>query len=108
MLRADQRAVDAEATQLRFPAPAPENAYLRFAGIGNQLELSCDGGKTWQLALKQSQEKSAEEHFSSYWTPIPAGTESIQFRGDDWWGGSWVARDISIWAFDSASSASSK
>jgi hypothetical protein len=108
ILRADQREVDAEATQLRFPAPTPENAHLRFAGIGNKLDISFDGGKTWQPALKQSQEKSAEEHFSSYWTPIPAGTQSIQFRGDDWWGGPWLARDISIWAFDPASSASLK
>jgi hypothetical protein len=108
ILRANQRVVDAEAAQIRFPAPAPANAYLRFAGIGSQLEISFDSGKTWQPAVQQAQEKSAEEHFSSYWTPIPAGTQSIQFRGDDWWGGSWVARDISIWALDPASSASSK
>jgi hypothetical protein len=108
ILRADQRVADAEAAQIKFPAPAPENAHLRFAGIGDKLEISADGGKTWQPAVQQAQEKSAEEHFSSYWTPIPAGTQSLQFRGDDWWGGPWVARDISIWALDPASAAAPK
>lgn len=108
ILRADQRVVDAETAQINFPAPAPENAHLRFAGIGDKLEISFDSGNTWQAAVQQAQEKSAEELFSSYWTPIPAGTQSIQFRGDDWWGGPWVARDLSIWALDPASSAASK
>jgi hypothetical protein len=108
ILRADQRAVDAEAAQIQFPIPAPANAHLRFAGIGMQIEVSFDKGKTWQPALQQTQEKSVEEHFSSYWTPIPAGTQSIQFRGDDWWGGPWVGRDISIWALDPAIAASPK
>jgi len=106
LLRADQRVVDAEVAQIHFPSPAPANAQLRFAGIGNQLEISCDSGKTWQPAVRQAQKKSVEEHFSSYWMPIPAGTQTIQFRGLDWWGGAWVARDISIWALDPASSAS--
>jgi hypothetical protein len=105
ILRADQRMVDGEtAAQVDFPAPTPANAYLRFAGIGSQLEISCDGGKTWLPALEQAQKKSADEHFNSYWMPIPAGAQSIQFRGSDWWGGDWMARDISIWALDQASS----
>ena len=104
ILHADQRVADAEAAQIHFPAPAPADAHLRFAGIGSQLEISCDGGKTWQPALEQAQKKSADEHFSSYWMPIPAGTQSIQFRGSDWWGGDWMARDISAWAPDQASS----
>jgi hypothetical protein len=108
LLRADQRMADAEAAQVRFSAPTPANAYLRFAGIGNQIEISFDNGKTWQPTVRQATEKSAEEHFSSYWTPIPAGIQDIQFRGADWWGGPWVARDISIWALDPASAASPK
>ena len=109
ILRADQRMVDGETdAHVDFPAPAPANAHLRFAGIGDKLEISVDGGKTWQPAMQQAQEKSAEEHFSSYWTPIPAGAQSIQFRGDDWWGGPWVARDISIWALDPTSAGSQK
>jgi hypothetical protein len=108
ILRADQRMVDAETTQIYFPTPAPANAHLRFAGIGAQIEISFDRGKTWQPASQQAQEKSVEEHFSSYWTPIPAGTQNIQFRGDDWWGGSWVVRDISIWALDPAIATSLK
>jgi hypothetical protein len=36
--------------------------------------------------------------FQSYWTPIPAGTTSVQFRGQGGWWGSWMVRDISLWA----------
>jgi hypothetical protein len=108
ILRADQRMVDAETTQIHFPAPAPANAHVRFAGIGSQLEISCDGGKTWLPALQQTQKKSVEEHFGSYWMPIPAGTQSIQFRGSNWWGGDWMARDISIWALEQTDSTVAK
>jgi hypothetical protein len=108
ILRADRRTADATSGQVSFSAPAPANAHLRFAGIGSQLELSYDAGKTWQPAVQQAQEKSAEEHFSSYWTPVPPGAQTIQFRGSDWWGGPWMARDISIWALDPASSISLK
>ena len=85
---------------LLFSAPAPANAHLRFAGIGQNLEVSFDDGRTWQSAELQAQEKIKEDHFQSYWMPIPAGTNSMQFRGEKWWGGRWLVRDISIWASD--------
>ena len=81
--------------------PAPANSYLRFSGIGENLEVSFDQGVTWQTAVEQEHSKIEQNnHFRSYWMPIPTGTESIQFRGDNWWGGQheWAARDISIWA----------
>ena len=81
-----------------FDNPAPENAHLRFAGIGNYIEVSFDGGQTWEKAQLQKQEQYADELFRSYWTPIPAGTTDVQFRGDDWWGAGWHVRDVSIWA----------
>jgi hypothetical protein len=98
ILRADRRTADAAGGQVNFPAPAPATARLRFAGIGSNLSVSYDGGKTWQPAQLQAQSKVVEEHFKSYWMPIPAGTTSVQFRGSDWWGGRWLVRDISIWA----------
>jgi hypothetical protein len=98
LLRADRRAVDAGATQIRLPAPAPANANLRFAGIGSNLSVSFDGGATWQKAQLQAQKAKGDEIFKSYWMPIPAGVSNVQFRGSDWWGGKWLVRDISVWA----------
>ena len=98
ILRADRRTADASNGKLSFPAPAPANAHLRFAGIGSNLSVSFDGGKTWQAAGLQAQSKIVEEHFKSYWMPIPAGTTSVQIRGTDWWGGTWLVRDVSVWA----------
>jgi len=99
MLRADRRFVDATTPpRVAFSAAAPHGAHLRFAGIGENLELSVDGGATWQPALKQAQMKAADEHFKSYWTPIPAGVDSVQFRGSEGWFGPWMVRDIAIWA----------
>lgn len=101
MLRADRRFVDATTpAAVTFPAPAPANAHLRFAGLGTNLEVSFDGGVTWQPAQVRSHESTADEHFKSHWTPIPAGVSSVQFRGEEWWGGGWHVRDISIWSPD--------
>jgi hypothetical protein len=99
ILPADRRYLDDQSGPLvAFRAPAPANAHLRFAGIGENLEVSFDRGKTWQPAQLQAQEETADEHFKSYWTPIPAGVSLVHIRGDDWWGGGWHVRDISIWA----------
>lgn len=95
ILRADQRVVDAEAAQIRFPVPAPANAHLRFAGIGDKVEISVDGGKTWQPAVKQAQEKKRRRTFQLLLDADSTGTQSIQFRGDDWWGGRLGWRAIS-------------
>jgi hypothetical protein len=108
ILRADCRTADAANGMLNFPAPAPADAYLRFAGIGSNMSVSFDAGKTWQPAGLQTQSKNVEEHFKSYWMPISAGTTSVQLRGTDWWGGTWLVHDVSVWAVDSSSSALSK
>lgn len=109
ILRADRRVVnqqndenDQNESVLNFPAPAPKDAHLRFAGIGNNLQFSVDQGETWQLAEQQAYDESLdkEEHFKSYWTPIPAGVTQVQLRGEAWWGGEWHVRDISIWSPD--------
>jgi hypothetical protein len=99
LVRANQRAIGANVgTQAHFPAPAPANAQLRFTGIGSDLSVSFDSGATWQLAQLQVHELNVEEHVKSYWMPIPAGVTNVQFRGKDFWGGTWFVRDVSFWA----------
>lgn len=99
MLKGDRRVADASnPAAVSFPAPAPANAHLRFAGIGDRIEVSFDGGASWQVAQMQAQELRADDHARSYWMPVPAGTRSALFRGANWWGGGWQARNIAIWA----------
>lgn len=99
ILRADRRFVDpTQPGPLSFPRPAPAGSHLRFSGIGNGIEVSFDGGATWRAAVIQVQETTSSDHFRTYWTPIPAGTSSVMVRGQNWWGGKWHVRDISIWS----------
>jgi hypothetical protein len=100
ILRADRREVYEEAvTSVSFPAPAPKGTNLRFAGIGTDLQASFDGGATWTDTVAQAHIKpTAEEHFGSFWMPVPAGTTRVMFRGTDWWGGRWDVRDITLWS----------
>ncbi len=85
-------------SRLTFKQPAPRNAHLRFAGIGNNLELSFDNGVTWTPASMQATKRHVEEHAHNYWTRIPVGTQDVLIRGSNWWGGGWQARSFSIWA----------
>lgn len=102
LLRADRRYVDPSlpSTAINFAGPAPANSHLRFAGIGNNLEVSFDGGTTWQPAEWQHHKQWVEDHFHSYWMPIPQGVTQVMFRGTRWWGGDWHVRDASIWSVD--------
>ena len=100
LIKATTRATDAEMNggRVEFKAPAPSEAYLRFSAIGTSMEASFDEGTTWQAIERHTQETDIEGHFSSYFTPIPAGTSVVLLRGQDWWGGHWHARDLSIWS----------
>jgi hypothetical protein len=99
MLRADRRYVDAEtAPEMRFPAPAPESAHLRFAGVGAGLQVSFDGGARWEAARVQRQRTYDATRFQSYWMPIPAGTSGVWFRSDTDSAQPWMVQDVSIWA----------
>lgn len=98
MLHADRRFVDAAADSVTLSAPAPAGAHLRFAGLGNSMDVSFDGGQTWSPAQLQSQLSHVEGHAWSYWTPIPAGAAQVRFRGANWYGGPWEARDITVWS----------
>jgi hypothetical protein len=98
---ADQRFVtEGGPTVAHFARPAPAGAYLRFSGIGSAIDLSFNGGVSWLPAQIQAQENLYEDHFRTYWTPVPAGVTSVHFRGQEWWGDEWYARDISIWSLE--------
>ena len=101
MIHADRRLISSTTAPhgAQLSDATPQNAHLRFAGIGDSLEFSIDGGNTWQTPqLQQSLHGQARDHFKSYWTPVPAGITNIQFRGTNWYGGEWAVRDISVWA----------
>jgi hypothetical protein len=99
ILNADRRAVgSATSAAVSFASGAPANSFLRFAGIGSNLALSFDGGSSWQTPRLQAFEQLlGAEHFRSYWTAVPEGTRSVQFKGSDWFGGPWRAQNIGIW-----------
>jgi len=91
-----------QSNTVHFPAPAPANAFLRFEAMGSNIEWSSDGGRTFHAANRQAvigdHGTIHEEHFSPYFTPIPAGTTSVVLRGQSGWYGKWTVRDPSIWA----------
>jgi hypothetical protein len=89
---------DATNPTITLDQPAPDNAMLRFAGLGNNLQIRYDNGP-WQTPQKQATGRpTKEEHFTSYWTPIPPGTRTITYQATNWWGGPWQTRDTSVWA----------
>jgi hypothetical protein len=103
MLNASRRAANpSDAGPMTFAAPAPANSRLRFTGIGKNLQVSFNGGP-WQAAQRQAySQQLGEEHFDSYWMPVPAGTQTVQFRGTNWFAGSWIVQNVAIWATDTA------
>src|SRR5258708_5195038 len=85
-----------------LPAPAPSNAFLRFSGIG-VIQVSYNGGATWVPAVLQTKCSlcTHEEHFSTYWSPIPTGTQTVMFQGSScptWYPGPWRVRDPTAWS----------
>jgi hypothetical protein len=100
ILNGSRRAVSAASPgAMTFPAPAPAGSRLRFTGIGRNLAVSVDGGSTWIPAQRQAYaQQLGEEHFDSYWTPVPAGTQSVLIRGSNWFAGAWIASNVAIWA----------
>jgi hypothetical protein len=106
IIKADRRSVNSPTQTVTFAAPAPANAMLRFSAIG-RVEVSFDGGP-FTLAQRQfaSRNGNNPEHFSSYWTPMPAAarTVALRFTGDGWYsGGPYWAKDFAIFASGSAS-----
>jgi hypothetical protein len=98
IIQGNRRYLDKDNTTISFNAPAPNNASLRFAGIGSNIEVSFDNGNSWEFAQKNPQDNDTY-HFSSYFTPIPAGTTVVKFRADNWGNNfNWQVRDITIWS----------
>jgi hypothetical protein len=99
MLRADRRYVDhEEPAAVRFAQSAPAESHLRFSGYGDRIEVSVDGGASWQAAQRQAQQLDDPYAFHGYWTPIPAGTHSVLFRAGGVADAGWHIRDIAIWS----------
>jgi hypothetical protein len=98
ILRADRRVVNKNATTVNFGAPSPANARLRFAGSGEPITYSLDGGRTWLNPTIQGRPSGKPEVGDAFWTPIPPGITSVQFQGTQLGSLDWGIIDTSIWA----------
>jgi hypothetical protein len=99
IINATTRYATASSPSVTLRSPAPAGARLRFAAHGRDIEVSFDGGRRWSDARLQDQELNLSSRFRSYWMSIPAGTQTIRFRGDAANGFSkWFVRDVSVWA----------
>ena len=98
MIKADRRYVDPSSPDtVTFDAPAPADANLRFSAMGEDVQVSFDG-RTWEDAAKPPQSIDNGLLFSSYWTPVPEGTQQVQVRARAGWLPSWIAKDFAIWS----------
>src|SRR5260221_7734933 len=99
IINGSPRSANAASTTVNFPAGAPANSFLRFEAIGT-IQMSFDGGHTFQAARRQpiigDHGVIHDEHFSPYFTPIPAGVASVLFSGQGGWVGPWWVRGPSI------------
>ncbi len=99
IIESDRRRADATAPALTFAAPAPGGSNLRFDARGSNIQVSFDGGASWQAAGRQAVAKAdQEEVFKSYWMPMPTGATGVTFKGTDWFAGPWAIRDTSIFS----------
>jgi hypothetical protein len=83
-----------------FQQPAPANSNLRFSGIGN-IQVSFNGGSMQQARKQPSTDPGTPEHFTSYWMPIPQGTQTVKFQisSDSYVSSSELrAKDLAIWS----------
>jgi hypothetical protein len=90
-----QAGVVTSATQAATLArPAPASAVLRFHAEGTGLQVSADGGP-WVSATAPKPMGGSLTHWQ---VAIPAGTTRVNVRGSNYWAGSWVARNLTVWA----------
>jgi len=87
-----------QALAYKLPQPAPRDAYLRFSASGDFLHYSVDAGKTWTRASEQPATHLNNSSWKSYFLPIPAGTTSVQFKGNNLSFGPWLVQDPAIWS----------
>jgi hypothetical protein len=105
IIQADRRFTDAASGgEVRFAAPAPQGAQLRFVAAGRSVEVSFDGGAAWRPVIARSYANTAPEAFLSYWVPVPAGATRALVRAEPiapTWSRApipWLAHSFSIWA----------
>lgn len=93
---------------VNFNRPATAGSRLRFAALArtNTLQVSYDGGNSWQQATPQRMQTYDDGVFWSYFTgdvnnggTVPQGITSVQIKGQGSWRGDFiVVRDISLWS----------
>jgi hypothetical protein len=83
---------------MTFAEPAPSGARLRFNAVCN-VDVAFDGGG-YTRAVRQPESVHRPELASSYFVPVPAGAQSVQYRfsADDWYSGPCVAKDASLFS----------
>lgn len=98
VVQSSPRQATSDTPAVSLVSPAPPNAHVRFAGIGRDMQVRFDDGD-WQPAeLQATDRETKEEHFASYWHPIPAGTTTVEFRAEDWYADRWRVRDVTVWS----------
>ncbi len=99
MIGGGQHLINGAAADQSFTlsSPAPAGSVLRFAGVGNNLKVSFDGGNTWASPQVQGDVKRQNE-MKSYTMTVPQGTTEITFKGATSWSGDWAVRDMTVWA----------
>ncbi len=75
-----------------FNSPTPAG-HVSFSAIGSAIQLRFNGG-AWANVQLNAPQAGQDEHYRSYWHPIPQGTTTVEFRGSNWWGGQWYVSDV--------------
>jgi len=100
MIKADKRFVD-DGSTLTFKQPAPANSNLRFSAIDDgNVEVSFNGGPFQLARIQPSQRRrswsdGATGQFINFWTPVPVGTQRVNFRFCTC---RHAAKDFAIWS----------
>ncbi len=91
--------IQSDSQQVTLPQAAPAGSMLRFAATtGPDVQVAFDNGP-FQPAQRANQPVEDRSKAVSYWTPVPAGTRSIRFKGQGgWWGDEWRIEDPHLWA----------
>jgi hypothetical protein len=96
-LAANRRVVNPSTSSfVTFSRGAPSGSHLQFTGVGKDLEVSFNGGATWQPAVTQHNREIYDWRYRNYWMPVPSGTTRVDFRGTNLYNGPWQIQDISI------------
>jgi hypothetical protein len=95
MIHADRRYTNNGT--VNFSAPAPADAFLRFAAQGGTVEVNDGSG----FRTVQPQQPGDGFEAASFFVPIRQGASSVQIRmskADSWFQGPFFAKDFTIWA----------